>query len=217
MFEVETKYPIAIDSPDTLFPFGAARDNYTSSEFVCEFTKYYESLGNKKPFYGMDLGCAGGQFIVDFVNNGNKGIGLEGCGYMKKCVPKMFNWDTSPDVLFTCDVSKPFQIYEDGNEVKFDLITAWDVMEHFKIEDINVVFDNIKKHLKPRGYFAAVICCINHHPYHQMYVNGEKGPIWWLNLFLNSGFKLDEDAVNHLRGRFPRGNEQVKLAIMLQL
>jgi hypothetical protein len=39
--------------------------------------------------------------------------------------------------------------------LKFNLITAWEVMEHIKLDDLDAVFGNIRRHLAEGGYFIA--------------------------------------------------------------
>jgi len=56
--------------------------------------------------------------------------------------------------LFTCDITKPFEIKSEG-KIKFNLITAWEVLEHIRREDLDNVFKNIINHLEEGGYFIA--------------------------------------------------------------
>ena len=63
-FRLETKKTIAIDSPDHLCPVGCVNDNFSSPGLIDEVLQYF---GDKK-ITALDLGCAGGQFVVDFIN-----------------------------------------------------------------------------------------------------------------------------------------------------
>ena len=55
----QTQHPIAVDSPDHLYPTGTANDNSKNLAFVDEVL-----IWKSKPNV-MDLGCAGGQYIID--------------------------------------------------------------------------------------------------------------------------------------------------------
>jgi len=57
--------------------------------------------------------------------------------------------------LFTCDITKPFRIFADEKPAAFDLVTAWEVLEHIATRDLPSLFTNILSHLQPGGYFIA--------------------------------------------------------------
>jgi len=57
--------------------------------------------------------------------------------------------------LFTCDITKPFQVLRDQRPLQFDLITAWEVLEHVPPSELDQLFRNIAGHLRPGGYFIA--------------------------------------------------------------
>ena len=64
-FKIKTEFPGAFNSPDHLMPVGSIRDNYTNISLINEVLKYFNNSNIKV----LDLGCAGGQFISDFINN----------------------------------------------------------------------------------------------------------------------------------------------------
>ena len=105
----------------------------------------------------MDIGCAGGQLIVDFHRRGHTAIGIEGSDYNIK--HKQFNWpEYYRSVLWTADLTKPLKIVdENGDRVLFDLISAWEVVEHIHPNDLNFFFDNILDQLKPDGIFVSSV------------------------------------------------------------
>jgi len=152
MFKLLTQYPVASDSPDHQSPFGCIRDNNTSAEFIQEVENYF----NYKPLHVMDFGCAGGQMIIDFNKLGHPSIGLEGSDVPR--TRQLYNWpEYDGKFLFTCDITKPFIVEYEGKKAEFDLITAWEFMEHIKKEDLPQVFTNIYSHLAPNGLFVASI------------------------------------------------------------
>jgi 2-polyprenyl-3-methyl-5-hydroxy-6-metoxy-1,4-benzoquinol methylase len=151
MIEIRTSHPIAYTSLDHIFPVGTKEDNNTSLSFIEEVEGFF-----KRKINFLDLGCAGGQLAVDFHLRGHLSVGLEGSDYSINT--KRANWPTyANSVLFTCDLTKPFAVVEDGERVKFDCITAWEVIEHLPRQDLWMFFRNIADHLHPDGLFCGSI------------------------------------------------------------
>jgi SAM-dependent methyltransferase len=171
MIEIKTNYPIATDSLDHLYPEGVYHDNNVSITFVeelenlCSFTKNVTDF--KMNF--LDLGCAGGALSVTMHERGHKSIGIDGSDGCINISPEVFNhfgrlpygyenWSNYYNkVLFTCDVTKEFSILEDDSILKFDVISCWDVIEHFEPESIDTFLIQVKKHLKDDGIFIGCI------------------------------------------------------------
>jgi len=154
--ERKTEYPVAFESPDHIAPKGTAVNNSTNKKFVLHMDAklHREFPADSGPLHFMDLGCAGGQLVVDFLTLGWVGVGLEGSDFSLK--HRRANWaDYANRNLFTSDITKPFQIMENGRPIRFHLITAWEVMEHIAPPDLPMVFDNVCQHLEPGGYFVA--------------------------------------------------------------
>lgn len=146
-FRVETEKEIAIDSPDHLCPVGCVNDNYTSLELVGEITDYFD----RKTISVLDLGCAGGKFIVDFIRQGDIAIGLEGSSNVLNGSGKG-NWKKYHNSnLFLCDITEEYQIYQDNLPLKFDYIHSEEVFEHISEDKIDIMLSQIKKHLKDDG------------------------------------------------------------------
>jgi len=150
MFTVETEARVAVDSPDHLFPWGTANDNHTSEIMLDEIREYFG-----RPYSIMDLGCSGGQSIIDAISKGNVAIGLEGSDYSWK--NKRANWteENYNKILFTCDVAKPFQVLNDSVPFKFDIITAWEFLEHIHPDELDQMFANVNNHLVDGGLFIG--------------------------------------------------------------
>ena len=208
IFRLETSYLIAFDSPDHLYPCGTRRDNSKCNDFNKSFYNIIKELGYSKPYNILDLGCAGGGMIRTFIRDGHNAIGLEGSDYCKK--RGKFEWTVIPESLFTCDIAKPFTIYdENGNIAKFDLVTAWDFLEHIKEgDDLLQVIGNIKKHL--RGIF---VCNISH----RLSVQVEndlnlhqtvRPPKWWDSLFEDNSFEKRDDIFKKFNNNFVRKDIQ---------
>ena len=153
-FSRETQFPVAFESPDHIAPKGTAVNNSTNKKFILYMdAKLHREFGNITCRM-MDLGCAGGQTIADFMKLGWQGAGLEGSDFSLK--HRRANWATLANThLFTCDITKPYQVKLDGKPTTFHLITAWEVMEHIPTPDLMQVITNIRNHLEPGGYFIA--------------------------------------------------------------
>lgn len=151
--KVFTQHPVAIESLDHIYPLGTKNDNTTSSELIREIEEYF---GNRK-INVLDIGCAGGQFIVDMHTRGHLAVGIEGSDYSVQ--HQRANWPTYHNkCLFTCDATKPFEIVDKlGVPLLFDCIMAWEVLEHIRCEDHAAFFTNINKHLKPTGFFIGSV------------------------------------------------------------
>lgn len=207
MITVETNFPLAIDSDDHKYPEGVYLDNNVNMGFIEGIEQYYK--GRKIDF--MDLGCAGGGLVCVMNQRGHNGVGLEGSDTCLNLNQEFadkantlpagyFNWQAFGNkVLFTCDVTKRYQVYEDGIPLQFDLITCWDVMEHFYPDQIDPFLRQVYNHLKPGGIFVASIALFDsgRHPmlehvddapddinYHKSVYDAD----WWipkLNLFFD--------------------------------
>ena len=71
-----------------------------------------------------------GQFVVDFINRGDIGVGLEGSSNSLSGVGKE-NWDKYHNKNCSlCDITKDYQLYYDGKPMMFDFIHSEEVFEH---------------------------------------------------------------------------------------
>lgn len=185
---LETEYPIAYESLDHLYPHGTIRDNTRYPRFV---EKCEELLLPKKDLAFLDLGCSGGGMVLEAALRGHLSMGLEGSDCSKK--EQRAEWRLLGDRLQTCDITKPFYLHQSDNKLQqFDIITAWEVLEHIAEADLPQLFENIRKHLTDEGYFVGSIANwddidpvsgvnwhVTVHPYE-----------WWAEKFSNAGFKI---------------------------
>jgi cyclopropane fatty-acyl-phospholipid synthase-like methyltransferase len=104
----------------------------------------------------MDLGCAGGGLVLDFLIRGHVSVGVEGSDYSKKeCRAE---WRVISSHLFTADITEDFRFRDAaGNTARFDVITAWEVLEHIPEDKLPGLFSNVLAHLKPTGLFVASV------------------------------------------------------------
>jgi len=197
MITVKTDYPIALDSPDHLEPWGTRRDSSRNKRFN---QKLYKLFGNKT-LRILDLGCAGGGFVKDCIDDRHIAVGLEGSDWSKKT--KRAEWAILSDTaLFTCDIAKPFEIVEDGKQMKFDVITAWEVLEHIKETDLKQVRSNILTHLSSPGLFIASVSLVPEVIHGKALHQTVASKNFWQNLFGTE--KLLETYFNN---QFVRGGK----------
>lgn len=198
-FQLITDFPIAVESHDHLYPRGTRNDNTRYPRFVQAAER---ALGKKLKV--MDLGCAGGGLVLDFLLAGHEAIGVEGSNY--SAIWRRAEWGTIPDSLFNADITKPFSIVLDGKFQKFDLITAWEVLEHIPEDALDGLFDNIRRHLAPNGVFCGSVATFEDYDsvtgaiWHRTVEPRE----WWVKKIVNAGFEIVEGLFQ--TADFPRGS-----------
>lgn len=131
----------------------AGQDNHTDANLINEvFRRFPDQLVNC-----LDLGCAGGSLILDMNQQSSAGIciGLDG----SMGVYKHVNWhiESNLQVLRHANLTQPFRIEHENAAVKFQVITCWEVIEHFHLEQLDTFFRNVSSHLSPNGIFFGSI------------------------------------------------------------
>jgi 2-polyprenyl-3-methyl-5-hydroxy-6-metoxy-1,4-benzoquinol methylase len=191
---------LATDSLDYLYPLGTKQDcsrNQAFNEKLYPLIKWTPIL---------DLGCAGGGFVEDCLKDGQRAVGLEGSDFSQKA--KRVAWARIPENLFTCDVTEPFQLYwgETDIPIKFGAITAWELLEHIPVEKHRGLFENIRKHLAPAGFFiASTTVGESIQDGHDLHVTRILKPEW-IEIFSREGFEYRDDIVQYFNGQFVRGS-----------
>ncbi len=151
-FILQCSRPVAIDSIDHTSPNGTMLDNNRN----LLFNRRFENLLVARPLDILDFGCAGGGFIKSCIDGGHRAVGLEGSDYSKQ--RNRAEWATIPDNLFTCDIVADFRISKSNGEestpteARFDVITAWEFMEHIHTRDLPAVCRNAEAHLKKMAF-----------------------------------------------------------------
>lgn len=200
---IETEKEIAFDSPDHIQPHGTKQDNSTNLAFNTKLRSWLfpESLRV------LDVGCSGGGFVKSILDEGGFAIGIEGSDYSKK--NKRAEWATIPESLFTTDATANFQLLSETKEgtknpIKFNVITAWEFIEHIKEEDLPSVMANFDKHLLSGGVIIISISpneeIVNGITLHQCVHESE----WWYAKFSELGYTNQEVAVKYF------GNDMVR-------
>lgn len=201
---LKSKKTLAFDSPDHLEPFGTRRDNSKNVSFN---QKLYRLWGGKKWLNILDLGCSGGGFVKDCFDEGHLAVGLEGSDYSKKI--GRAEWRTIPEYLFTCDITKDFNLFLKDNKkeekILFNVITMWDVIEHIAEKDLFPLAENIKNNLSKDGVWILSVGCeediINGVRLHQT-VRPER---WWRQNFRKMGFVEVPKYKKYFRNQWIKG------------
>lgn len=187
-------------------PWGTRRDSSRNPRFIQKLRNL--SLRPDGCLKLLDLGCSGGGFIRDVINEGWLGVGLEGSDFSKK--NHRAEWPIIPDNLFTCDVTKPFSIFEEDirgelNPLIFDVITSWELIEHIAEPDVAAVVDNVRRHLHSSGLWIMSVSpneeIINGVKLHQTVQSRD----WWVRRFQELGFVHHEPLIKYFNTQFVRG------------
>ena len=154
---VKTDHPHPLESPDYLDPAGSIEDNHSHPYFIWEIDTYFK--GN--PYAVLDIGCAGGQFVVDVANKGYPwlAVGLEGgniygmtgdfedrkveTGSLTRARGSE-NWELYKDkCLFHADVSKPFKITSPESPKDLEELLGYSWSHYLDVEGDDTVMFNI--------------------------------------------------------------------------
>lgn len=197
---IVTDHPVATSSHDHLFPRGTVKDNTRYPRFVAACEKVI-----KCQMTVLDIGCAGGGLVLDFLLRGHRAFGIEGSDLSQQALRA--EWRLLPNNLFTADATKPFRLTDGSGLLQCDLVCAWEVMEHIPEDALGIFLENVEKHLSPEGQFIGSVATFPDS-------DPETGAVWhvtlherswWKERFLSAGFiMLDEHGFPPRS--FPRGN-----------
>jgi len=154
--KIKTDYPICFDSPDYYEPVGAVNDDNSNEKYADELEN---KLGKKLNY--LELGCAGGTFIDLLVSKGHDAYGIDGTDHpLKISRPAWLKYHN--ERLFTCDLSKPFEITDNPS---FDVVSAWEFMEHIPTDSIDFILSKIYQLLDNDGIviFGISMAECSHH------------------------------------------------------
>jgi hypothetical protein len=205
-FHVITLHPVAFDSPDHITPVGTKNDNSANRNWN---RKLYELIpaGDVRL---LDLGCAGGALVKSILDDGGVAVGIEGSD--DSLLRRRAEWATIPGHLFTADATEPFVVVESAPESKsytlFNVITAWEFLEHVAEDKLPALADNIRFHLAPGGFFFGSVAT---QPDVQNGVQTNlhqtvKPRDWWIETMTRLGFRHDPALEEHFGDDVVRGS-----------
>ncbi len=193
--EVITARPVADDSLDHTQPSGTIQDNTCKPRFVLACEKY---MGRKHSY--LDLGCSGGGLVRNFLEKGNFSLGIEGSNH--SYLEGRAEWARIPKHLFTADITSEYVVRDKDTKVPhaFDIIGAWEVMEHLPESTLPQFCTNIVRHLAPTGIFVASVAMfpLPHH----ICLHEES---WWVEMFARNGLERIDHSQFFTLADFPRG------------
>jgi 2-polyprenyl-3-methyl-5-hydroxy-6-metoxy-1,4-benzoquinol methylase len=199
--QVRCEREVASASPDHLMPWGTRYNNSRNHRFNDKLYRLFPH--SESALKILDLGCSGGGFVKDCIDDGCLAIGLEGSDFSKKL--RRAEWRNIPEYLFTCDVTGDFEILLGGERLLFDVVTCWELIEHLTEEGIERVAANVRRHLASNGLWIMSVSpneeIINGVRLHQTV---QEKP-WWLKKFAALGFEQCEHLVAYFRTQFVRG------------
>jgi len=204
VIRLETSKSVALDSPDHVMPWGTKKDNSRNRRFN---EKLYALFAGVPQLRVLDLGCSGGGFVRDCLNDGCLAVGLEGSDYSRR--HQRGEWTTIDKFLLTCDITADFRLYslDSANQepLRFHVVTSWEVLEHIPESALGGLIENVKKHLVPGGLWIASICptedVVGGVRLHQTV----KPKQWWLRMFAEAGLHHIEQHVDYFNTQFVRG------------
>lgn len=202
---VQAEREVAFSSPDHHVPWGTRRDNSRNFRFNQKLNKLYE--GKKGELRVLDMGCSGGGFVKDCLDDGCFSVGIEGSDFSRK--RRRAEWRTIPEYLFTADITAPFQVFgqfETGERpLLFDVVTSWEVIEHIAEPDLEKVSSNVARHLDQGGIWIMSVSpnveVIDGVHLHQTV---QSRP-WWTKKFQELGWIHLEEYVDFFNTQFVRG------------
>lgn len=203
-WSVETNHPVALTSVDHLYPEGTARDN-THAPGTAQMLL---SILPEEERSVLDIGCAGGGWVKDCLDLGFEAVGIEGSDYSKNA--KRAEWATIPGNLFTADARYPFRIYRkalvgtDRSRYRFNVVTAWEFLEHIEEDGLDGVLSNITRHLEIGGWFVGSISLCPWSSNGVEYHVTVRDRNWWDALFGRHGFVVDPGMTARWQGYWVR-------------
>lgn len=210
LLRVDAERPIALDSADHIMPWGTRRDNSVNKRFNAKLYRLFPF--EKRTLKILDLGCSGGGFVRSLIDDGCFAIGLEGSDYSK--VHQRAEWRTIPGYLFTCDITAPFTVrgldHRDAKEetLLFDVITAWEVIEHIAEGDLPAVAKNCERHLATGGLWIMSVSSKEETIGGVTLHNTVRPKKWWRESFESLGWQDHPQFAHYFNTQYIRGPKQ---------
>src|SRR3989304_4481447 len=123
--------------------------------------------------------------------------------------PLILDLGGAGEFLFTADITKPFKVEAiirgEPIPLSFDVITAWEVMEHIAEPNLPAFMENINRHLSANGllFFSISAEESSHHGIHLHQTMQSRE--WWLGYFRGHGLDECTSLEAYFKGRYIRG------------
>jgi 2-polyprenyl-3-methyl-5-hydroxy-6-metoxy-1,4-benzoquinol methylase len=150
----------------------------------------------------LDLGCAGGGLVEDFLEAGHDAYGIDGAEAAKREA-----WLRHPERFFQADISRSF--YIEGR--CFDVVTAFEVLEHLSEQSAIGLVQKVDVYLQRRGIFIATISLVPDEVDGVQYHQTVRPADWWREVLEGNGFTLLDDPFTE--EEWPR-KEQTSLRVV---
>jgi SAM-dependent methyltransferase len=187
---------LAETSLDHVVPWGTRKCLSVNKRFIEKLCALY---GKGAIFSLLDLGCAGGHFVSECVERGINSAGIEGSDWSQK--QGRGAWRIHGDKLFVSDITKPFSF-----DTSFDVITAWEVVEHLTEDGVGSFFQNAAN---ASSQNTLLIISTTSEP---DFVNGVnlhqtmKGHEWWIKAARKHGWENSTKLVKYFSPQWNNGS-----------
>ena len=192
-YKLISDHPISYNNTDQIHPRGIKNDNTRHLRLVNTIESYF-----KKKVSHLDLGCGGGGLVFDFLVSGHTSIGLDGSDFAKK--GSLNHWQIIRHNLFCADITKKFLIndYSSLEIITFDLITAFEVLEHLEESDIPGLINNLKTNMHKKSIFMCSVATFEDKEQEIVWHKTIKSKDWWIKKFTKNGFKDISNQFSYL-------------------
>ena len=204
-YQLVSEHLISNNNADQVHPRGIKNDNTRHLRLVNTMENHF-----KKKISHLDLGCGGGGLVFDFLVNGHTSIGLDGSDFAKK--GSLHHWQIIKNNLFCADITKKFFIkdFHSSKVISFDLITAFEVLEHLEESDISGLINNLKENMHQKSIFMCSIATFEDRDEKIVWHKTVKSKDWWVEKFTKNGFKDISNQFSYLD--YSRGSSNITTA-----
>ncbi len=151
---------------------------YYSKKHVIKYVKFL--LKNKEDIKWLDIGCGLGYLIKEAIEEGIDAYGIEVSNYALKnaIIRERVKFGSITDIPFEDDY--------------FDIVSAFDILEHIHPKDTFKALSEIRRVLRSRGAFIMTTpnpCSIGDWIYDLTHIN-VRPPGYWKRILEKYGFKV---------------------------